>query len=77
MTNEQNMGEKKQAKCCNLMKCGGKGSAGGVIYGLGLVGAGVYFLQHADTFWMGALGVLKAIVWPALVIYRVLEVLQF
>ncbi|MEW6617059.1 MAG: hypothetical protein AB1333_01415 [Patescibacteria group bacterium] len=82
MTNEQGGGEEKQTKCCDLTKCGskkcGSGCASGCfIYCLGFVGALVYFIQHSETFWMGVLGVLKAIAWPALVIHRVLEVLQF
>lgn len=57
----------------------GQGTAGacGAIYGFGAVGAAVYFLQHATSFWMGALGILKAIVWPALVVYRLLDFLKF
>ncbi|MDD2753794.1 MAG: hypothetical protein PHT44_04265 [Candidatus Portnoybacteria bacterium] len=51
------------------VKCG----AGGGVYGLAFIGAAVYYIQHADTFWMGALGILKAIIWPAMVIYKVLE----
>jgi hypothetical protein len=47
--------------------------ASGAIYGLGFIGAVVYFLQHATTFWAGVVGFFKAIVWPALVVYRVLE----
>lgn len=35
------------------------------IYGLGFVGAGIYFISTATTFWMGVLGFLKAFVWPA------------
>lgn len=46
------------------------------VYGLGLVGAAVYYVQHATSFWEGVLGLLKAIVWPALLIYRVLGVLK-
>jgi hypothetical protein len=48
---------------------------GGGVYGLAFIGAVVYFIQHADTFWLGVYGVLKAIVWPAIVIYKVLEFL--
>jgi hypothetical protein len=44
----------------------------GAVYGLGLIGALVYYLQHATTFGDGAFGILKAIVWPALLIYRLL-----
>jgi hypothetical protein len=48
----------------------------GAVYGLGFVGALVYYIQHATSFGIGALGVLKALVWPALLIYKVLEVLK-
>ena len=51
-------------------------SASVPVYGFGFIGALVYFIQHATTFWIGALGVLKAMVWPALVIYKVLELLK-
>ncbi len=50
---------------------------GDAVYGLGLIGALIYYLTHAATFWMGVLGVLKAIVWPALVIYKVVSTLGF
>lgn len=53
---------------------GGAGS--GAVYGLGLVGALVYYLQHATTLGQGLLGVLKAIVWPALLIYKLVEFLK-
>jgi hypothetical protein len=43
------------------------------VYGLGFIGAVIYYLQHAPTFWIGVLGILKAMVWPAFLIYRVLE----
>jgi hypothetical protein len=54
----------------------GGGMCGGV-YGLAFVGAAVYFIQQSTTFWMGVLGILKALVWPALVIYKVLGLLHF
>lgn len=44
----------------------------GAIYGLGLIGAAVYYISHAAGFWMGVLGFLKAIVWPAFMVYEVL-----
>ena len=47
------------------------------VYGLGFIGSLVYFIQHATTLGMGLLGVLKAIVWPALVAYKLLEFLKF
>jgi hypothetical protein len=47
----------------------------GAYYGLVVIASMVYFLQHSDGFWMGCLGILKAFVWPALVIYKVLGLL--
>lgn len=46
------------------------------VYGLGFIGAAIYFIQHAATFWMGVLGVGKAIVWPAFLVYKALELFQ-
>ncbi|MCK9187319.1 MAG: hypothetical protein PHS16_02300 [Candidatus Colwellbacteria bacterium] len=45
------------------------------VYGLGLIGAAVHFISHADTFWVGVLGFLKALVWPAFLIYQAFEFL--
>ena len=46
------------------------GAPSGAVYGLGLIGAAVYFISHAIGFWMGILGFLKAIVWPAFLVYE-------
>lgn len=50
-----------------------RGAPSGVVYGLGLIGAAIYFISHATTFWMGVLGFLKAIVWPAFLVYEALK----
>lgn len=42
----------------------------GAVYGMGLIGAAIYFISQATSFWMGVLGFLKAIIWPALLIYE-------
>ena len=47
----------------------------GAIYGLGLIGAAIYFLQRATTFGDGVMGIVKAILWPAFLIYKLLEFL--
>ena len=52
------------------------GSAGNAVYGLGLIGAAIYFIQHAASFWIGVLGILKAIIWPAMLVYKFLEFLK-
>lgn len=48
----------------------------GAVYGIGLVGAAVYFISTATTFWIGVLGFLKAIVWPAILVYEALKTLS-
>ncbi len=48
-------------------------ASGGAVYGLGFIGAAVYFISTAPGFWMGVLGVLKALVWPALLVYEALK----
>jgi len=52
------------------------GGASGGIYGLAFIGAAVYFISHATTFWMGALGLIKALFWPSVLIYKILEFLK-
>lgn len=50
--------------------------ASSAVYGLGFIGALVYYVQHSSTLWMGALGFFKALVWPALLAYKLLELLK-
>jgi hypothetical protein len=45
----------------------------GAIYGLGFIGAAVYFISNAAGFWMGVLGFLKALVWPAFLVYEAMK----
>ncbi len=48
----------------------------GSIYGMAFIGAAIYFIQHAATFWEGVLGFFKAIFWPAVLMYQLLEYLK-
>jgi len=50
--------------------------AWGTIYGTAFIGAAIYFVQHSTTFWMGVLGVIKALFWPAMLMYKTLEMLK-
>jgi hypothetical protein len=61
------------ASCCGKKKISGCASCGGGVYGLAFVGAVIYYIQHAETFWMGVLGFFKALVWPAIIVYKLLE----
>ena len=45
------------------------------IYGLGFLGAVIYFISSAPTFWLGVLGFLKALVWPVFLIYELFKFL--
>jgi hypothetical protein len=50
----------------------GCGKCGGGVYFLGFIGAAVYYLQQSTGFWNGVLALLKAIVWPAFLVYKLL-----
>jgi len=54
-------------------KCNGGAAGGGAVYGLGLIGALVYYIQSATSFWDGVWGVIQAFFWPAFLIYEVLK----
>jgi hypothetical protein len=49
------------------------GAPAGAVYGLGLIGAAIYYISTAAGFWMGVLGILKALVWPAFLVYEALK----
>jgi hypothetical protein len=53
-------------------KCHYNNACGGGIYFFGFIGSLVYYLQQSTTFWEGVLGVLKAMVWPAFLVYKLL-----
>jgi len=54
-----------------------KNNAGtGAIYGIGIFGALVYFLQNATTLWEGIIGIVYAVFWPGVVVYKVLELFK-
>ena len=44
----------------------------GGVYFLGFIGAVIYYIQTSTSFWNGVLGILKAIVWPAMLVYKLL-----
>ncbi|MFH0876124.1 MAG: hypothetical protein V1859_09380 [archaeon] len=57
------------------MKCHPHHHPGHAVYGLGFIGAAVYYITTATSFWMGILGVLKAMVWPAFLVYHLMKTL--
>ena len=65
------MENSSKSDCCSGFTAS-KGSSGAV-YGLGFIGAAIYFIGHAATFWAGVLGFLKAIIWPLFLVFKALE----
>jgi hypothetical protein len=55
--------QQKVNECCT----------GNAVYGLGFIGAAIYHIMQANTFWMGVLGFLKALVWPAFLVFELLK----
>lgn len=45
----------------------------GAVYGLGLIGAAIYYIGAATSFGMGVLGFLKAVVWPVFLVMEALK----
>lgn len=42
------------------------------VYGLGVIGAAVYYLHITYGFWPSVVALLKALVWPAFLVYKLL-----
>jgi hypothetical protein len=59
-----------------MFKCMNKNAGGGAVYGLGLIGAAIFYIGTAAGFWAGVLGFLKALVWPAFLVYHALVFLS-
>jgi hypothetical protein len=55
---------KKEMKNCHCNSCGGGA------YFLGFLGAFIYYAQQSTTFWQGVTGFLKALIWPAFLVYK-------
>lgn len=68
---EVNINVPKKAVVINKYTEGG----GGWIYFLGLIGATIYFFGNANTFGEYIIGFLKALVWPAYLVYHLFKFL--
>jgi|TARA_Y100000310_G_scaffold144610_1_gene143856 hypothetical protein len=65
------MKRKSRKKCKSNFNC----TTGDGTYVLGFVGAFIYYLATTTGFWNGILGFLKALVWPAFVIFELMKFL--
>lgn len=78
---EEKWEKKFEKKFENWGKCGKwqkhpGGFMGGGFYFLAFIGAAVYYIQQSTSFGMGILGLLQALVWPAMLIYKVFTLLK-
>ena len=71
MTNDTKPEEKERRRRTAV-----RGGGSEAVYGLGLIGAWVYFFSHATTFWIGVLAFFKGLVWPALLVFELLKYLK-
>jgi len=70
MTTEQTPQEHKKPKVIYQR------GASEAVYGLGFIGACVYYFGHAATFVVGVIGFFKALVWPAILVFQALKFLN-
>lgn len=53
-----------------------QGGSSDSVYGLGFIGALVFYLRRATSFQTAVIGFFKAMVWPAILVYEVLKILE-
>ena len=53
-----------------------QGGSGDTVYGIGLIGAWVYFIGRATTPRERVKGFFKGLVWPAFLVYALFEYLE-
>ena len=68
----------KKSMCCMPVftkGCEDKANkcSSGCGYFLGFLGAAIYYISTATSFWGGVLGFLKAIVWPVFLVYALMK----
>lgn len=77
------VGKKIEKECegGNCKQWWGKGSgpgcgSGGAFYGLGFIGALIYYVTTAPDLVGIVVGILKAIVWPAFLVFELMKYLK-
>lgn len=58
---------------CNVKEHAKCHATGGALYGLGFIGALVYYITTATSVTAGIIGILKAIFWPAFLVYSMMK----
>lgn len=52
-------------------------AGGSAVYGIGFLGALVYFVQQAHDIGSFVMGFIQAIFWPGILVYKAFELLKF
>ena len=68
---KKDMENMQKFKCTmkNNVNCG----CGGAIYGLGFIGALVYYISTATSVWDAIIGFFQAILWPAFLVFSAMH----
>lgn len=51
-------------------------AGGGAVYGVGMLGAWVWFWQQAEGFWGYVWAIVQGLLWPAFMVYDVFQQLS-
>jgi hypothetical protein len=54
----------------------GAAAGAGAVYGLGLFGAAIYYIQTATSFFGGLIGCVKAVFWPGFLVFELMKFLK-
>ncbi len=75
---ESNVNYQDNSDCCGPKNRNANMNSGasGAVYGLGLIGAAIYFIGTATGFWAGVLGFIKAIIWPVFLVLKAFQALD-
>lgn len=68
-------GECCKDDCCKKSS-GHHGDQGNAIYGLGVIGAFVYFFPQMVSFSTVVISIIKSIFWPAILVFEALSLLK-
>lgn len=72
MTTQGNLSEQEDKK----MKVKVQGGSSDAVYGMGLIGAWVFYISRATTFEDRIIGFFKGLFWPAFLVHELLEFLN-
>jgi hypothetical protein len=72
MATQGNLSEQEDKK----MKVKVQGGSSDAVYGMGLIGAWVFYISRATTFEDRIIGFFKGLFWPAFLVHELLEFLN-